>query len=86
MQGLNMMISDSPRLIFIIGMDREKVAAGVAAKYKELLPFLNPDNGVLNTPDSLRQARNFGYSFLEKFIQLSFQVPIASENFVKDIH
>jgi hypothetical protein len=83
MQGLNMMISDSPRLIFIIGMDREKVAAGVAAKYKELLPFLNPDNGVLNTPDSLRQARNFGYSFLEKFIQLSFQVPIASENFVK---
>jgi hypothetical protein len=84
MQGLNMMISDSPRLIFIIGMDREKVAAGVAAKYKDLLPFLNPEYGPLNTPDGLRQARNYGYSFLEKFVQLSFQIPRASAIFTMD--
>ena len=84
MQGLNMMISNSPKLIFIIGMDREKVAAGVAAKYKDLLPFLISDHQELNTEAGLQQARAFGYNFLEKFIQLSFQIPQASELFTRD--
>jgi hypothetical protein len=81
MQGLNMMISNSSRLIFIIGMDREKVAAGIAAKYKDLLPFLNPNQGALNTVSGLEQAKVFGYQFLEKFIQLSFALPKPSPAF-----
>jgi hypothetical protein len=75
MQGLNMMISNATKLIFIIGMDREKVAAGIAAKYKDLLPFLNPYQAKLDTPDGLLDARMFGYNFLEKFIQVSFNIP-----------
>jgi len=60
-------------------MDREKVAAGVALKYKDLFPFLResaqwkPGNDKKDfTP------LYFGYSYLEKFIQLSFSLPIAS--------
>src|SRR5258708_3627287 len=41
MQGLNMMIADTPQLIFIIAMNNEKEPAGIAYKYKDLLPFLN---------------------------------------------
>lgn len=80
MQGLNMMISSSTKLIFIIGMDREKVAAGIAAKYKDILPFLNPYQSALNTPDGLLEARKFGYNFLEKFIQVSFNIPRPDQN------
>jgi hypothetical protein len=83
MQGLNMMISNSTRLIFIIGMDREKVAAGIAAKYKDMLIFLNPEQAPLNTSKGVHQALNFGYNFLEKFIQLSFRVPSPSPESLK---
>jgi hypothetical protein len=39
MQALNLMISEDPSIIFILGMDREKVAAGLAVKYEKLLPL-----------------------------------------------
>jgi hypothetical protein len=79
MQALNLLIADDPRLIFIVGMDREKVAAGLAVKYEKLLPFLMPAAST-GTPDAWESAlrrfgRAYGYSFLEKFIQLPFQVP-----------
>src|SRR5262249_5247917 len=43
MQAINLMISDSDkaRLIFIIGMDREQVAAALAVKQEKLLPYLD---------------------------------------------
>lgn len=79
MQAINLMIGDSPNLVFVLGMDREKVAAGVALKYKDLFPFLResaqwkPGNDKKDfTP------LYFGYSYLEKFIQLSFALPIPS--------
>ena len=94
MQALNLLIADDPRLIFIVGMDREKVAAGLAVKYEKLLPYLmtqdtsvSPDpSGPLPSPEpqgsrpSLEAATRrfgleYGYSFLEKFIQLPFRVP-----------
>ncbi len=79
MQALNLMISNDPQLIFIIGMDREKVAAGLAVKYENLLPYLSslqtmPDDSVSPTLDQLR-GLEYGYSFIEKFIQLPFLVP-----------
>jgi len=40
MQAINLMISYDPRLIFIIGMDREKVAASLAVKHEKLFPYL----------------------------------------------
>jgi hypothetical protein len=40
LQALNMMISNDPQIIFILGMDREKVAAGITYKQKNVLPYL----------------------------------------------
>lgn len=84
MQALNLMIADSPHLVFIIGMDREKVAAGLAVKHEKLLPYLSqPADGAAAS----RPANGFdpgggleyGYSFIEKFIQLPFRVPLPDE-------
>lgn len=82
MQGINLMISDSSQLIFIMGMDREKVAAGLAVKYEKLLPYLAPQpktsNGQQNKLFDPVFGLEYGYSFIEKFIQLPFLVPQAS--------
>jgi hypothetical protein len=75
MQAINLMMSDDPHMIFVIGMDREKVAAGIAAKNKELLPYLPPGP---NSSDALR-GLEFGYDFVEKFIQIPFAIPTPDE-------
>lgn len=83
MQGLNLLISNDPHLIFILGMDREKVAAGIALKQKDVLPYLPDASAMLKTSeqDSLTasKALEYGYAFIEKFIQLPFQVPQPAE-------
>ena len=80
MQALNLMISDVPQLIFVVGMDREKVAAGLAVKYEKLLPYLAPGagGGGASAFDPVL-GLEYGYNFIEKFIQLPFHVPQASE-------
>jgi hypothetical protein len=98
MNAINLLISDDDRLIFILGIDRQKVAAGIAFKYKELLPFLapnaavserqpeisnelssnsnsDPKGGQASSAQSLDTKLNFGYAFLEKFIQVPFRLP-----------
>ncbi len=70
MQAFNLLIGDDKRLVFIIGMDREKVAAGIAAKYKDLTPFLDGNDA--------NSRVDYGFSYLEKFIQLSFLIPPAN--------
>ncbi|MDZ8258603.1 GUN4 domain-containing protein [Nostoc sp. ChiQUE01b] len=80
MQAINMMIANDPQLIFILGMDREKVAAGIAVKYKELIPYVALD---VETPvryGSSIKAMEYGYAFLEKFIQIPFQVPQPAQS------
>ncbi len=76
MQAINLMIGDNP-IIFIVGMDREKVAAGITLKFEKLLPYLRgaPESGMA----SARHPSSFGYSYLEKFIQITFRVPRTSE-------
>ena len=87
MHGLNLMLSESTRLIYIIGMDREKVAAGYAAKHRNPLPFLAPVPVVRGTPveNSFDPVAGlaYGYAFVEKFVQLPFQVPQPAPNDVK---
>jgi hypothetical protein len=98
MNAINLLISDDDRLIFVLGIDRQKIAAGVAFKYKDLLPFLasnaaaserqaetsnqqssnsaNETKGeAASTVQSLDAKLNFGYAFLEKFIQVPFRLP-----------
>jgi len=83
MQALNLMIADSDRLIFIMGLDREKVAAGLAVKYEKLLPYLAP--AATGSGERTTSAFDpvlgleYGYGFIEKFIQLPFLVPQASD-------
>lgn len=64
---------DPPGIICVLGMDRKKVAAAVAAKHEKLLPLLmkTDENGKVGQKD----AMIFGHEFLEKFIQLTLHVP-----------
>ncbi|WP_394824723.1 P-loop NTPase fold protein [Pendulispora albinea] len=86
MQAINLMTACTPKLIFIIGMDREKVAAGVAAKYAPVLPYLRassmpPGRGPCGKSSELDAAHGvaFGLDFIEKFIQLPFALPRPTE-------
>ncbi len=84
MQAINLMVSDDPQLIFVLGMDRGKVAAGLAVKHREIIPYLNPrlvDQNVDGAGDSNELAGlRYGYSFIEKFVQLPFTIPRATES------
>jgi hypothetical protein len=71
MQAINLLLSDSSQIIYVLGLDREKIAAGLASKFHDVLPFLNEKRGGSTEFSGL----DFGYSYLEKFIQISFQVP-----------
>ncbi len=86
MQAINLMISNDPQLIFILGMDREKVAAGLAVKHKDVIPYLA--SGTTGAQAQSSQTQNYqslkgieyGYTFIEKFVQLPFQVPRPTED------
>src|SRR5205085_11107279 len=79
MQALNLMLSENQQLIFIMGIDREKVAAGLAVKHEKLLPYLSLDTPKKDAlPDQL-QGIVFGYNFIEKFIQVPFVLPEPTE-------
>lgn len=77
MQAINLMIANDPQLIFVVGMDREKIAAGIAVKQEKLIPFVTNS---LDERDatSLEAALYYGYRFIEKFIQVPFTVPVAT--------
>jgi hypothetical protein len=75
MQSINLMIGEGNSLIFILGLDRAKVAASIGFKFREMIPYLQPTGNVAANP---LMVREFGDSFLEKFIQLSFRLPISS--------
>jgi len=76
-KAVNLLIADDPRLIFILGMDREKVAAGLAVKYEKMLPYLLADSPADADKEQWKRrgGLEFGQAFLQKFIQLPFRVP-----------
>lgn len=88
MQAINLMISEAAPIFFIIGMDREKVAAGLAAKFEKLLPYLMP--GSVKADQSklvVVGGLEYGLGFIEKFIQLPFRVPVpAQKNLISLFH
>ncbi len=82
MQAINLMIADDPSVVFILGMDREKVAASLAVKYEQILAYLPSETQEID-PDilarrNLDRGLAYGYSFIEKFVQLPFQIPQPS--------
>ena len=78
MAALNLLIAADPRIVFLLAMDREKVAAGIALKHERILPYLAGSRGA-DVGEKIRvpreQAIAYGYSFLEKFVQVPFAVP-----------
>src|SRR5262249_45978046 len=75
-KAVNLLIADDPRLVFILGMDRDKVAAGLAVKYEKMLPYLPWGDGSASESERKRRSGlEFGDAFLQKFIQLPFRVP-----------
>ncbi|EMA64679.1 KAP family P-loop NTPase fold protein [Halorubrum lipolyticum] len=77
MEAINLLLSDDDQMVFIMGLDRERVAAGVAAKHSEVLSYLdqNQANGDLD----------YGYQYLEKFIQIPFLVPEPKEEDIENL-
>jgi hypothetical protein len=71
MQAINLLLNDSPKVVYVLGLDREKIAAGLAAKFEKVLPYLSDQRSKTTGYSGL----DFGYSYLEKFIQIPFQVP-----------
>ncbi len=86
MQALNLMLSDDYRMIFLLGMDRRKIAAGLAVKFKDLIPFLSEVDGAGGTaagsspPEPAGSAGlRFGHDFIEKFVQIAYSLPRTAE-------
>jgi hypothetical protein len=77
MQALNLLISESAPVFYVLGLDREKIAAGLAAKYEKLLPYLSGDASSKGSVGTV--GAEFGYAYLEKFIQIPFLVPQPAE-------
>lgn len=79
MQALNLMMGvEQQPIFFVLGMDREKIAASLAVKFKELLPFITADTaraGASHDGDAALRGLEYGSEFVEKFVQVSFLVP-----------
>ncbi|AVQ73713.1 serine/threonine-protein kinase pkn1 [Microcystis aeruginosa NIES-2519] len=84
MQAINLMIADDPSVVFILGMDREKVAASLAVKYENILKYLPSETTEIDPDILARHSANkglaYGYTFIEKFVQLPFLVPQPSQS------
>lgn len=73
-------------VVVIAGLDREKVAAGVATRHSDVLPILAPAETVQAKAEA---AIIWGYEYLEKFIDLPVRLPPGSpkvlETYLKNL-
>jgi hypothetical protein len=81
------MISENPKLAFVMGMDREKVAAGLAVKHEKLLPYLAARTEAYLGEEQAKRQRGvrYGYSFIEKFIQVPFGLPQPDKKSINEM-
>jgi hypothetical protein len=75
MQTINLLMSDTCKVVYVLGLDRDKIAAGLASKYEKLLTYLGSARGGTNAESSAQSGLDFGFDFLEKFIQIPYQIP-----------
>jgi len=85
-RAITMLIPENDKMLFVLGIDRDKIAAGMAAAYKDLLPFLDVDvhpttsaTEEITPMGTCHTGLQFGRHFVEKFVQLPFSVPRPSE-------
>ena len=79
MQALFMLLSSAPRIALIIGLDRNKVAAAMAARQHKLLPYLYK----VKPTEAYTLGMEYGQRFIEKFIQVSYILPKPESNGLK---
>ncbi len=79
MQLLLVLLSSAPNIALIIGLDRDKVAAAMAAKQGKLLPYLYK----VQPAEAYLKGMDYGRLFIEKFIQLSYILPAPQSNGLK---
>jgi KAP family P-loop domain len=87
LQAINLLLSaDQGNLFFVLGLDREMVAAGIAAKNEKILQYLAAGRtATLNEKLNLnRIGIEYGYNFMEKFIQVPFRIPRPDEREISE--
>lgn len=79
-RAINLLISKREQLVFVLAMDRGKVAAAIAADYEKLIPYLMADSQTDEAAPLVASAGiGFGHRFVEKFVQLPFAVPTPND-------
>ena len=73
MGALTLLLESEPELYFLFGMDREKVAAGIAAKHDGLYRYLYEREEGVDSERGL--GLRFGAEYLEKFVQVRVRIP-----------
>lgn len=76
-QAINLMISEEAKIFFCIGMDRKIISAGLAAKNENICKYISNDK--------FEHGLEYGYNFIEKFIQVPFKVPSPKNNDFKEL-
>jgi len=79
MQALLMLLSSAPKIALILGLDREKVAAAMATRQEKILPYLYR----VQPAEIYSRGLDYGQAFIEKFIQVSYILPIPPSNSMK---
>ena len=74
-EGINLFL-DSDRCVFVLGMDPNTVAASIENKYKDLFEKIRRENTAVVSPARL---------FLDKIIQVPFNVPPTTKDEITDL-
>lgn len=92
LQAINLLLAaDQGNLLFVLGLDREMVAAGIAAKNEKILPYLAAGRAAVESEseDYHRVGVEYAFSFMEKFVQVPFRIPRPDQReiarWVKDL-
>ena len=75
---------DVPKIVCLLGMDREKVAASIAAQHEKILPWLEAPSGREGSGSKRSDGLRFGYRYLEKFIHVTLMLPSPGRAQMKD--
>ena len=74
--ALNLLVAPSANVVFVLGLDRVKVAAGIAARHEKILPFIARETVPLTEgANQYEHGLRYGSQFVEKLINASFPVP-----------
>lgn len=79
LRSINMLIGNDPDVFFVIGIDRETVAAAITAKHKDILPYLDEEDQGDGNERTTSTKNRFGVRYIRKFVQVPFRLPKPSE-------